>query len=51
IHWIQSFISNCTIAFHIDASTSRTFPVSNVGIPQGSPLSPVLSTVYASPLL
>ena len=46
--WIKSFLSNWNIAFIINGTTSNSIFLDNVGIPQGSPISPILSVIYTS---
>ena len=49
VKWVKSFLSNREAAICLDGRTSDSRPVKN-GIPQGSPISPALSIVYASPV-
>ncbi|KAJ1302665.1 hypothetical protein OPQ81_002981 [Rhizoctonia solani] len=49
--WLASYFSDHTAQFHINDHVTSLFPLSNVGIPQGSPLSPVLSSLYSIPVL
>ena len=46
--WLTSFLSNRSISFKINNSTSSPLSLSSIGIPQGSPLSPILSVIYTS---
>jgi hypothetical protein len=45
--WVRSFLSNRTVSIRVDG---HTMPPVNVacGIPQGSPVSPILATLYTS---
>lgn len=47
---IHSFLSNRTTSLKLPRSHSEEFYV-NIGIPQGSPLSPILFLFFAAPLL
>ena len=49
VKWVSSFLSNREAAICLDGRTSDSRPVKN-GIPQGSPISPALSILYASPV-
>ena len=48
--WCRSFLKDRTVKLKFNGETSDPFD-SVVGTPQGSPVSPVLSTIYTSPLL
>lgn len=48
--WLRSFLSECRIRLCFNATSSDPFSVSQ-GTLQGSPLSPLLSAIYTSPLL
>jgi endonuclease/exonuclease/phosphatase family metal-dependent hydrolase len=50
ILFIRSFLIGRTTTFSYDGVTSAPFNISN-GIPQGSPLSPILSIIYGADLL
>ena len=49
VKWVNSFLSNREAAICLDGRTSDSRPVEN-GIPQGSPISPALLILYASPV-
>ncbi|KAK7964417.1 hypothetical protein PG988_011391 [Apiospora saccharicola] len=50
IRFIHSFLSRRSTYFRIPGYTSKEFWI-NVGVPQGSPLSPILFLIFAAPLL
>jgi ribonuclease HI len=50
VEWVSSFLSNRTAQLVIDGFTCPLRDIS-AGLPQGSPLSPVLFIIYLQPLL
>ena len=48
--WVLSFLSGCSASVHLDDFSSPFAPI-NVGVPQGSPISPVLTCLYAAPVI
>lgn len=48
MRWIQSFLSDRIVRFGIDGCETREI-MTNVGVPQGSTVSPVLYIVYNAP--
>ena len=49
VKWVSSFLSNREAAICLDGRISDSRPIEN-GILQGSPISPALSILYASPV-
>lgn len=50
VEMIRSFLSDRTASFHLPGIVSERFDL-NTGVPQGSPLSPILFLFFAAPLL
>ena len=50
VKWCRSFLKDRTVRLKFNGQTSDPFDF-EVGTPQGSPVSPVLSIIYTSPLL
>jgi hypothetical protein len=50
VRWCHSFLKDRTVRLKFNGNTSDPFDFA-VGTPQGSPISPVLSIIYTSPLL
>ena len=50
VSWCRSFLKDRTVRLKFNGQTSDPFDF-DVGSPQGSPVSPVLSIIYTSPLL
>ena len=50
VKWVRSFLSNRSTAFRIDGVLHQVQEI-DVGIPQGSPCSPVLSIIYAAEVI
>ena len=50
VRWCKSFLTDRTVKLRFNGKTSDPFEF-EVGTPQGSPVSPVLSTIYTSALL
>ena len=48
--WLRSFLSDRMVHIQVNSFLSEAVPLSH-GIPQGSPLSPILSAIYTAPLL
>ncbi|KAJ1307070.1 hypothetical protein OPQ81_008049 [Rhizoctonia solani] len=49
--WLKSYLSSRTAQFRIDGNLCPAFELPCVRVPQGSPLSPILSSLYSIPLL
>ncbi|KAF4460146.1 Zinc knuckle [Fusarium albosuccineum] len=50
VKFVWSFLSDCTTVLKMPGSTTKSFFV-NIGIPQGSPLSPILFLFFSAPIL
>jgi hypothetical protein len=50
VKWTAAFLQNCEAAICIDGISSPMKPIEN-GIPQGSPVSPILAAFYSAELL
>jgi hypothetical protein len=48
--WIMDFCSKRTATITIEMFESETLPIAQAGIPQGSPLSPILYILFTSPV-
>ncbi|KAG9225338.1 hypothetical protein CCMSSC00406_0006275 [Pleurotus cornucopiae] len=48
--WVKSFLSDRTVQIRVNGTTCAPTP-SSVGVPQGSPLSPILAALYTGPIL
>ena len=50
VSWLESFLSGRFVRVQVDDHVGRPHP-QNVGLPQGSPISPVLACIFAACLL
>ncbi|KAE8224548.1 hypothetical protein CF319_g2583, partial [Tilletia indica] len=50
VRWVKSFLTDRVAAVRLDGDTSPMRPV-QTGVPQGSPVSPILFIIFLSPLL
>ncbi|KAB5591752.1 RNA-directed DNA polymerase from mobile element jockey [Ceratobasidium theobromae] len=49
--WLWSYLSDWTASFRINDEVGAAFELKGRGIPQGSPLSPVFSSIFTAPML
>jgi hypothetical protein len=47
-NWLQSFLEGRHVIVRVDNHKSQPIPIAGVGIPQGLPISPILSSIYTS---
>ena len=50
VAWLESFLHDCSVSYQFNGFRGDPFNV-DFGSPQGSPLSPIISAIYTSPLL
>ncbi|KAJ1309246.1 hypothetical protein OPQ81_004911 [Rhizoctonia solani] len=50
-NWLKSYLSNHTAQPQVDDVMCTPIALPSVSVPQGSPLSPILSSIYSIPLL
>lgn len=50
VRWVESFLSDRSASIRLDDYSLPTSPI-DIGIPQGTPCSPVLSVLYSTALM
>ena len=50
VRWVKSFLQGRSAQIHLDQIISDSFPIL-CGLPQGSPVSPILFLLYVEPFL
>ncbi|KAE8228212.1 hypothetical protein CF326_g6866, partial [Tilletia indica] len=50
VRWVEAFLKERSAAVRLDGETTEMSPL-DTGIPQGSPVSPILFIIFVSPLL
>ncbi|KAB5587841.1 Reverse transcriptase from mobile element jockey protein [Ceratobasidium theobromae] len=51
LSWLSSYLSDRSASFRINDEVGTAFSLKGRGIPQGSPLSPVFSSIFTAPML
>ncbi|KAF8632101.1 hypothetical protein AX17_004926 [Amanita inopinata Kibby_2008] len=51
VAWTKSFLSDQAVQIRVDGHTGNPTKLAGVGIPQGSPISPILSSIYTAFIL
>ncbi|KAF8632119.1 hypothetical protein AX17_004922 [Amanita inopinata Kibby_2008] len=51
VAWTKSFLADRAVRIHVDNHTGNHTTLAGVGIPQGSPISPILSSIYTAFIL
>ncbi|KAF8630476.1 hypothetical protein AX17_005408 [Amanita inopinata Kibby_2008] len=51
VAWTKSFLTDCVVCIRVDDHTGNHTTLAGVGIPQGSPISPILSSIYTAFIL
>jgi ribonuclease HI len=49
--WVTAFLTNRIVHVKVDGVVTNPIELRKVGVPQGSPLSPILAALYTSPTL